>query len=209
MANARIHRERHQIVIPRRDLAIDFANTVAYRGGKAEESLRTFGDLAAWLASAKALPQAAVESLIKLLAATRADTTKIFADAIVLRETIYELIHLTVLKSPPPTEDFKRFNQALAEAPVRSSLAYNEAGMGWAIELKPTATSILAPVLWSAADLLTGAESARIRECANSQCLWLFLDDSKNGTRRWCSMQACGNRAKAHRHYQRQKQGGE
>jgi predicted RNA-binding Zn ribbon-like protein len=46
---------------------------------------------------------------------------------------------------------------------------------------------------------------ARVRHCANERCLWLFLDDSKSGTRRWCSMSACGNRAKAHRHYARQK----
>jgi predicted RNA-binding Zn ribbon-like protein len=65
--------------------------------------------------------------------------------------------------------------------------------------------SLLAPALWSAADILVGLESARLRECANDRCLWLFFDDSKNGTRRWCSMQSCGNRAKAHRHYLRQK----
>jgi predicted RNA-binding Zn ribbon-like protein len=40
----------------------------------------------------------------------------------------------------------------------------------------------------------------------NDQCGWLFMDDSKNGSRRWCSMQSCGNRAKAHRHYLRSKQ---
>jgi predicted RNA-binding Zn ribbon-like protein len=53
---------------------------------------------------------------------------------------------------------------------------------------------------------LVGPDSERVRECANNRCLWLFLDDSKNGTRRWCSMQACGNRAKAYRHYLRQKE---
>jgi predicted RNA-binding Zn ribbon-like protein len=56
-------------------------------------------------------------------------------------------------------------------------------------------------VLWSAGDLLAGARRARLRQCANPQCRWLFLDDSKAGTRRWCSMASCGNRAKAHRHY--------
>jgi predicted RNA-binding Zn ribbon-like protein len=40
----------------------------------------------------------------------------------------------------------------------------------------------------------------------NDQCGWLFMDDSKNGSRRWCSMRSCGNRAKAQRHYLRSKQ---
>jgi predicted RNA-binding Zn ribbon-like protein len=48
----------------------------------------------------------------------------------------------------------------------------------------------------------------RVRLCANAQCLWLFLDQSKGGTRRWCDMAACGNRAKARRHYQRMRRPG-
>jgi predicted RNA-binding Zn ribbon-like protein len=60
---------------------------------------------------------------------------------------------------------------------------------------------MLAPVLWSAADLLVGGGHSRVRRCANSKCLWLFRDESKTGTRRWCDMAACGNRAKARRHY--------
>jgi predicted RNA-binding Zn ribbon-like protein len=65
--------------------------------------------------------------------------------------------------------------------------------------------ALLAPVLWSAADLLGAGRLARMRQCANPDCGWLFLDRSKSGNRRWCSMSACGNRAKAHRHYQREK----
>ena len=68
-----------------------------------------------------------------------------------------------------------------------------------------SAGALLAPVLWSAADLLVGSQLARVRQCANPACGWLFLDNSKSGNRRWCSMSACGNRAKAHRHYLRQK----
>ena len=61
-------------------------------------------------------------------------------------------------------------------------------------------------MVWSAGDLLVGPRLARVRRCANERCLYLFVDDSKSGTRRWCSMAACGNRAKAHRHYVRKKQ---
>ena len=57
----------------------------------------------------------------------------------------------------------------------------------------------------SAADLLANAEHRRVRRCANDECLWLFLDHSKGGTRRWCDMNACGNRAKSKRHYLRSK----
>ncbi|MFG2861637.1 CGNR zinc finger domain-containing protein [Streptomyces sioyaensis] len=49
-------------------------------------------------------------------------------------------------------------------------------------------------------DLLRAAPD-RIRSCAHEACILHFFDTSRNGTRRWCSMAACGNRAKASRHY--------
>jgi len=67
------------------------------------------------------------------------------------------------------------------------------------------AAPILAPVIRAAADLLTSPDAGRVRECGSDTCSWLFLDRSKNGTRRWCDMAVCGNRAKARRHYAREK----
>ncbi len=64
-----------------------------------------------------------------------------------------------------------------------------------------SAPSLLAPVLWSAGDLMIRRERRHVRQCANEKCLWLFVDESKSGTRRWCNMTSYGNRAKARRHY--------
>jgi predicted RNA-binding Zn ribbon-like protein len=197
---------RNQIVVPRRDLGIDFANTVAYRGSKPEDSLHNLADLFTWLRTAKALPEPLVATLPRLIASAQIDETLLFNEIISLRETGYRLLNAVAAPSAMPSGDLQRLNHALAEAPARVSLAHSDNLIGWRIETQPTAAGILAPVLWSTADLLAGPDSARLRACANPQCLWLFLDDSKNGTRRWCSMQACGNRAKAHRHYQRQKE---
>ena len=98
--------------------------------------------------------------------------------------------------------DFAALKEALAQAPARRRLARSGGGYAWRIEpLAPSAPHLLAPVLWSAADLLIEGAQASIRQCANDECLWLFLDASKNATRRWCDMASCGNRAKARRHY--------
>ena len=60
------------------------------------------------------------------------------------------------------------------------------------------------PIARSAADLLTSAELLPlVRQCGADDCRWLFLDTSKNRSRQWCSMTACGNREKARRHYER------
>ena len=62
-------------------------------------------------------------------------------------------------------------------------------------------------MLWfiarSAADLLTSGNLDRVRQCGDEECGWLFIDTTKNRSRRWCDMTDCGNRAKARRHYSR------
>lgn len=184
---------------------MDLANTVAWRGSTPEESLHSFQDVLAWLDSAKALPARAVAEFHKWSDAHPADAAIVFSETIEIRETLYRLLHSVAAGSAPANEDLRRLNSTLNEAAPRANLDRVDRGFGWRIEAKPTAAGMLAPVLWSAADILVGPDCARLRQCANDRCLWLFLDDSKNGTRRWCSMQACGNRAKARRHYLRQK----
>ncbi len=196
---------RNLIAVPRRDLSLDLANTVAWRGSAPAESLHSLEDVLAWIASAKALPARGVAGLRKWFDAHPADAAMVFSEAIEIRETVYRLLQSVAVGSVAASEDLRRLNRALREAAPRAGLDRADKGFGWRIEVKPTAAGMLAPVLWSAADILVGRDSARVRQCANDRCLWLFFDDSKNGTRRWCSMQACGNRAKAHRHYLRQK----
>lgn len=66
-----------------------------------------------------------------------------------------------------------------------------------------TLASILATSALSI--LLDARERTRVKLCPGDKCGWLFLDETKNGRRRWCRMDGCGNRAKAARHYARRK----
>ena len=87
--------------------------------------------------------------------------------------------------------------------PARNRLAATASCYAW--EMEELATLGAAPAgtrpLVVPAILITGDAAYRLRRCANDACLWLFLDESKNATRRWCDMASCGNRAKARRHY--------
>ena len=65
--------------------------------------------------------------------------------------------------------------------------------------------SALWPIADSAAKLLTSPDRKRIKECASNNCLWLFLDTTKNHKRRWCDMKSCGNRAKVREHRRRKR----
>ena len=194
------------VVGSRSSLGLDFANTVAWRGSAPEESLHDFADLIKWCADAGVISPRVVHQARKWPEKHPKRSAEVFGEAIALREAIYRILHAAASGSNPNQADLPLLNRALGEAPPRTTLHRAAGGFGWEIEeSRISAHSILAPVLWSTADLLVGSQLMRVRECSNDKCLWLFLDDSKNGTRRWCSMQSCGNRAKAHRHYLRQK----
>jgi predicted RNA-binding Zn ribbon-like protein len=172
-------------------LSIDFANTRFWRGSAAPtEQLGTREALRAWCRS-QGLPDVAWSE-------------GQFVEALALREAIYGVFAAASAGTAPAKTDLDRLNRALDTAPARRRLARTAGHYGWDVG-KLDATP-LAPVVWSAADLLTQPLIERVRLCANEKCLWLFLDESKSGNRRWCSMSACGNRAKAHRHYARQKE---
>ncbi len=214
----RIGRAGALVLAPRRDLCLDFANTLAWRGSAPSESLHGLPDLLKWCASSGSVLAGAIPgSETNGTTGTRgtwvdrhpAEAAAIFRGAIALRETVYRIFHAIASGNAPADGDLFELNRALEETPARNALQRSGAGFGWRVEGKPlaSASALLAPVLWSAGDLLAGPQLERVRECANGKCLWLFLDESKNGTRRWCSMTACGNRAKAHRHYARLKGG--
>jgi len=173
----------------RPDLCLDFVNTRYYRGQAAPtETLNGPADLAAWAKAAK--PPIVRE----------------FEAALALREMIYRLFNAHAEGKPAASRDLDALNQELAGAPARTTLKRGRDGYSWDLEAKSgTALALLAPVLWSAGDLLAGPRLDRVRRCANPECGWLFLDDSRAGKRRWCSMSACGNRAKARRHYHKSK----
>ena len=172
------------------DLCLEFANTRYWRGQPAPtETLNSADNFAAW----------ATANVVK---GAKAPSRREFERAIELRETIYRLFAAATHDKPPAPHDLQTLNTALSEAPKRTKLRKDREGFAWDVEMKAsTALGLLAPVLWSAGDLLAGPRLDRVRRCANPECGWLFLDDSRAGKRRWCSMQSCGNRAKARRHY--------
>ena len=192
------------------DLCLDFANTRYWRGSDpATETLSDAHGLARWCGEHGLLGDAAAAATIRWWNQHPLAAAAAFQEAIDLREAIYRTLHALSEQRAPASEDFAHLERAMAQAPARTVVASEGAGFGWPIvrHLPPAATELLAPVLWSTADLLVGPRRARLRHCANPLCLWLFVDESKGGKRRWCSMAACGNRAKARRHYLRHKNG--
>lgn len=201
--------DRPVLLPARADLCLDYANTLYWRGS--EPPTEEFPGLDAvldWHAAKAVLPDEAVAAMKAWWHERPRAADAAFATALGLRETLYRMFSATAGGATPAAADLLALNDALARTPARSRLQPTPAGYAWEVaKLRPALSDLLAPVLWSAADLLTNPRLGRVRRCANEKCLYLFVDDSRNGTRRWCSMSTCGNRAKAHRHYARSKQG--
>ena len=192
---------------PQDDTCLAFANTRMYRGApEPQDDLRTLDDL---LAKAPGLTGAARAALTAWAADNPDAAAALFTEAVALRELVFRLFATIAAGTPAAEADLAALNTALQAAPPRTRLARLGGEYVWQSHAAPTApaaaiaASLVAPILWSAADLLVEAPRRRIRICANPECGWLFIDASKNGTRRWCDMSACGNRAKARRHYEK------
>ncbi|HUZ63382.1 MAG TPA: ABATE domain-containing protein [Acetobacteraceae bacterium] len=195
------------IPAPARDLCFAFADTRSWRGTpRPADELQTIEDILAWIGRETGISHGLFEAARARWTRHPAEAAEAFLAAIALREAIYRMFSNVAEETAPRAEDLAELNAALAAAPSRSRLVPAGTGHAWqAASVEPALPLLLAGVIWSAADLLAQPPPGRIRRCANEKCLWLFLDDSKSGNRRWCAMSACGNRAKAHRHYLRQK----
>ncbi len=187
-------------------LALDFANTWSDRGRPETDRLSAWEALLAFGRQTGYPTGRAADRLAARARADRAGAMRALAAARELRETIARLLARGGRGGALAAEDLDCLNRALARALAHQRLTASGAGVEW--RWQPPGDDLEAP-LWpiarSAAELLTSADLTRVRECAAEDCTWLFLDRSPSRARRWCSMQSCGNRAKARRHYRRRR----
>jgi predicted RNA-binding Zn ribbon-like protein len=191
-------------------LCLDFANTVSgSRGRDPVERLKSYADLVSWGQQTGIVSPPRARHLLEENASHPKRGALIVARARALREVIYRIWVAQTRGERPADEDLTLLNSALAEAlPHQRILRQGDRfTLTWADE--DALESVLWPVVKSAVDLLTGGEAQRVRQCeafSTTECNWLFIDETKNRSRRWCSMADCGNRAKARRHYHRKRQ---
>lgn len=188
-------------------LCLDFVNTLGDRpvAQPEEEDLHSYADLVAWSEAAGLLSGDDAAHLLRGAERRSADAVATFTAAISFREATYAVFSAGAADAEPPADALAVVNRAIAEAMAHARLSPVNGHFIWEWERDPSALgAILRPVVWSVAELLTSEELHRVHECAGPDCGWLFVDTSKNGSRRWCDMRTCGNRAKARRHRARQ-----
>jgi predicted RNA-binding Zn ribbon-like protein len=188
-------------------LCLDYANTVSTRiESLRHEYLTSYGELVAWSRHASILTDAEAKALLTRAAGQAALAAVALERAIALREAIFQIFAAVADNRKPDKQSLTIMNAFLREASCQAELAPTAEGFEWTWTLEPDGLDgMLWPIAHSAAELLTSPNLTRVRRCAREGCDWLFLDLSKNRSRRWCSMEVCGSRVKSRRYYHRKK----
>jgi predicted RNA-binding Zn ribbon-like protein len=185
-------------------LCLDLVNTIGWRGRVGDhERLGSFEDLVDWARHAGALTPAEARALKRQAATRRREAADALGRARLLREAIHRMIARLRHGETPGPADLATLNAELARAPARVSLVAEGARVRWRAPAGDRPDRVLSGLAWSAADLIQSRRVERVKVCMGEGCGWLFVDESRNMSRRWCSMELCGNRAKAKRHYER------
>jgi predicted RNA-binding Zn ribbon-like protein len=188
-------------------LCLDLANTVSWRGsGRPIERLARYEDLLAWGRQTKVLTEREVRRLAAEAKRRPADTARALAGVITVREAMYRIFAGLAHRRVPAATDLAALNTRVAEALAHLAIAKQRGRFAWTWSGPPNALDrVVWPAIRSAAVLLTSDELGKLRTCGAANCGWVFLDTTKNRSRRWCDMRVCGNRAKVRRYYARQR----
>ncbi|WP_315093551.1 ABATE domain-containing protein [uncultured Cellulomonas sp.] len=185
-------------------VCLDVANSVDGRVLEVPvDYLGTYADLVDWLERAGGLSSVESAALLAVAGAEPEAAADELARARALREAVFDLFHGRAVGGAP---DATAVQRAYTDALRHARLEPGDGGLGWAWEL-----DLRLPrwrIAQSAIELATSPSLGRVKACASQDgCQYLFVDTSKNGSRRWCSMTDCGNQAKSRRLTERRRAG--
>jgi predicted RNA-binding Zn ribbon-like protein len=184
-------------------VALDLVNTLDNRfvpeGPK--ELIGTFADLVRFCEESQLLNAGQSRALLPRTGALEAEQAVQVARE--LRETLAAIFYDQVAGRRPAKSVVGWLNSALEGAWRHRKLQPGKHGFEWVWDDLEDAHAPVWLLAHAAAELLAGGHPELVRECSTDSCRWLFLDTSKNHSRRWCDMKICGNRVKARRYYAR------
>jgi predicted RNA-binding Zn ribbon-like protein len=194
-------------------LCLDFVNTLAWRlTDHPVEYLLSYEDLLTWERQADLLAPDETKALSGRATTDLEDARAMLSRALALREAIHGVFSAAIAGKPQDEGALSALNRELSGALSRLRVVPAEGGSYiWAWDRGgeegggPPLERPLWPVARSAAELLTSSKLGRVKVCAGVGCGWMFLDESRNASRRWCDSRACGNRERVRKHFARKK----
>jgi predicted RNA-binding Zn ribbon-like protein len=185
------------------NLALDFVNTVDGEpdGDTGFDNLQSYGDLVAWGCRVGVLSEERARRLLREARRRSSEAEATHVRALGLRDDLYELFRAVARGTRPSLESMEALRRAESEALSRARLAPGDGGFVWEWPDEGDLAGVLWPVVHAATELLTSGPLDRVKACAG--CHWLFVDESKNRSRRWCTMEECGTHEKVRRYLER------
>jgi predicted RNA-binding Zn ribbon-like protein len=187
---------------------IEFTRTVGWEErDREDDELKGYDALVDWAKRRGLLEAADAQALRRRAAAHPRVAARVLRRAIELRALVYRILSAIGVGETPASADLKRLNELLPEAQHRLGIVRTAEGYAWdwLLEGELPLSCVLWPILRSAAELLTSDVLDRVKLCDADDCGWLFIDASRNRSRRWCDMSDCGNRAKVRRFRERRR----
>ncbi len=129
---------------------------------------------------------------------------RVLASTVELREALAAVLYGRMEGGKPPAAQIQILEQQFHAAALHRRLLAGGPYLEWSWSgVERQAEIPLWMLAQAASDLLVSGDAELVKDCGDPTCRWLFLDVSKNHTRRWCDMKTCGNRMKARRHHAR------
>ena len=185
-------------------LYLDFVNTEIVVHGERRDLLSDFGRWMAWQSAAGGPGMTEAKALAREWGG-KAESMDALARAVAFRSELRKMAGCVASHKSVPKSAVGAINELL-----RRGAAYGQltpVGMGFVRQEHRDVREpldLLVPVAEDAADSLCEGDRGRVRKCGSPACILFFYDTSRSRTRRWCSMDLCGNRAKVAAHYRRQ-----
>jgi len=191
---------------------LDFLNSMGgHRLTEPRENLVTPEDLVSWGLQSGWVDQERAHAMLVEIQLRPAEARAALVRVRAFREALFRVFLAVSEDTPPAAEPLDAFEREVRRAWTERRLVRTaEHAYRWVSPESARLDAVIPGLALAASDLLTGPERSRVRICeatAVDGCGWLFLDTSRNGTRRWCEMSTCGNKYKARRHYARVRAG--
>jgi predicted RNA-binding Zn ribbon-like protein len=185
-------------------MSLDFVNTVSWPGtGRGHDWLDRPTNVVVWAVAVGALTDEEAAAIAASIATDPARAERSLRRVHALRADLAEVLTPLAHRDRPKVAAIEQLNTLLARTASRRRVDPRD--LAWTWQPHRDLVDIADVLVHDAADIVTATEHARLGYCTG--CDWLFLDTSKNRSRRWCDMADCGSRDKASRYYRRHRRG--
>jgi predicted RNA-binding Zn ribbon-like protein len=184
---------------------LNFTNTA---GGHTKirevERIPTYGDAISWGLYAELISPAEAKALLALIKTDPKDAMHRVRELQLFRESLHRLVTAIAHKTEPQRADFTRVRGTIAKALSAAEMQPGESEFNWSADADALGLgTMISRVALSAHHMLSREKPSQLRQC--QICTWLFIDRTKNQTRRFCRQDACGNKSRAERFYSKKR----